>query len=70
MQELIEDGEGTAPGSQGGKKPFSQRTGMVLADGRGVSFTTRLGSTAVPVMLTGGGGEACADRAHCWEAYK
>lgn len=53
---------------QGGKEPFFQRTGVVLPDGGDISPTTWLGSLVVPAMVTGG--EACADRAHCWEAYK
>lgn len=59
---------GTAQRFQVGKKPFFQKTGMVLPDGRGVLPTTQLGSTVVTAIVTGG--EACADRAHCWEAYK
>lgn len=68
VQELTEDGMGTAQWFHGDKKPFSQKTGTVLSDGRGVSVTTRLSSMVVPAMVTGG--EACADRACCWEAYK
>ena len=33
LQELTEDGVGTAQWFHGGKKPFSQQTGTVLADG-------------------------------------
>lgn len=68
LQELTDDGMGTGQQFHGGKTPFSHKTGTVLADGRGVSVMTRLGSTVVPAMVRGG--EACADRAHCWEAYK
>jgi len=59
---------GTAQWFQGGKKPFFQQTGTVLAAGTGVLSTTQLGLMVVPPMVTGG--EACADRAHCREAYK
>lgn len=59
---------GTARWLHGGKNPFSQTPGAVLADGKDVSVTTQFGTTVMPAMVTGG--EACADRAHCWEAYK
>lgn len=68
FQELTEDGVGIVQWFNGSKKPFSQKTGTVLPDGMGVSVTTWLGSAVVHAMVAGG--EACADRAHCWEAYK